>query len=127
MSERKEWYGEGRQPWDDILELGWGPEFAAANVLKYLRRSKSPEHSLESAQWYFRELCKMALADLWAGIDNTVQLKQGPYKSKTRGAARVLVALIPTLKPEEVSRLHFRETTITIFEVLSKLRVRPNE
>lgn len=47
-SERKDHYGTGRQPWDDIVEAGWSPEFAAANVLKYLRRpDKLPAEDLE--------------------------------------------------------------------------------
>jgi hypothetical protein len=53
---RKVHYGDGRQPWDDIVELGWAPEFAAANILKYLRRTKDPEHSLASARWYLAAL-----------------------------------------------------------------------
>lgn len=59
-TERKSRYGAGRQPWDDIKELGWAPHFAAGNVLKYLRRDKDREHSIESARWYFARLCEMA-------------------------------------------------------------------
>ncbi len=58
-TDRKAHYGSGRQPWDDIMALGWAPEFAAGNVLKYLRRVKDPEHSLESARWYFKKLHDM--------------------------------------------------------------------
>lgn len=47
---RKAHYGESRQPIDDIFAAGWGPAFCAGNVLKYLRRTKEPEHSLESAR-----------------------------------------------------------------------------
>lgn len=50
---RKAHYGDGKQPWDTIKEIGWGPAFAASNVIKYLRRSKDPEHSLESARVYY--------------------------------------------------------------------------
>lgn len=75
---RKDHYGAGRQPWDDIVDQGWGPEFAAGNVLKYLRRPNKvpagllgPEdtegilestraHSIESARWYYDRLYKMA-------------------------------------------------------------------
>lgn len=57
---RKSWYGGGRQPWDDILDAGWGPAFAAGNVLKYLRRTKEPEHSLQSARWYWQRLIDLA-------------------------------------------------------------------
>lgn len=53
---RKSHYGSGAQPWDLILISGWGPAFAAANVVKYLRRTKNPEHSLESARWYYARL-----------------------------------------------------------------------
>lgn len=59
-TDRKAHYGTGRQPWDDILDLGWAPEFAASNVLKYLRRSKDPEHSQESALWYLDKLKLLA-------------------------------------------------------------------
>lgn len=54
---RRGHYGPGRQPWDVIVEAGWGAEFAASNVLKYLRRTKEPEHSRISAAWYWRQLC----------------------------------------------------------------------
>jgi hypothetical protein len=59
-SPRKAWYGDGVQPWDIIVERGWGPSFAAANVLKYVRRVKDPEHSLESARWYYARLYRNA-------------------------------------------------------------------
>ncbi len=55
-SVRKAHYGSGRQPWDDILDEGWGPGFAAGCVLRYLRRDKAVEHSLESARWYMVRL-----------------------------------------------------------------------
>ncbi len=55
-AERQSHYGAGRQPWDNIVEVGWGPAFAAGNVLKYLCRDKEPEHSLASARWYWRQL-----------------------------------------------------------------------
>lgn len=57
---RKSRYGTGRQPWDDIVDLGWGPHFAAGNVLKYLRRDKDREHSIESARWYYARLTEEA-------------------------------------------------------------------
>lgn len=57
---RKAHYGEGEQPWDVILASGWGPAFAASNVVKYLRRSKNPEHSAESASWYYDRLVEGA-------------------------------------------------------------------
>lgn len=62
---RKAHYGEGRQPRDDIVDAGWGPAFAAGCVLRYLRRAKDPEHSLESARWYWARLREMSGS--WAG------------------------------------------------------------
>lgn len=53
---RKAHYGDDRQPWDDIVDRGWGPAFAAGCVTRYLRRDKRVEHSLESARWYYRQL-----------------------------------------------------------------------
>jgi hypothetical protein len=61
---RQTHYGEGRQVWDTIVEkTDWGPAFAAGNVLKYLRRDKSPEHSLESARWYWNQLVERSKSD----------------------------------------------------------------
>lgn len=53
---RKAHYGPDRQPWDDIVDRGWGPAFAAGCVTRYLRRDKRREHSLESARWYYHQL-----------------------------------------------------------------------
>lgn len=53
---RKAHYGDGRQPWDDIRDAGWAPAFAAGCVLRYLRRAKDREHSIESARWYWERL-----------------------------------------------------------------------
>jgi hypothetical protein len=51
---RKTHYGaEGKQPWDDMLELSWAAHFAAGSILKYLRRDKRAAHSLESAKVYY--------------------------------------------------------------------------
>lgn len=58
---RKPWYGEGRQPWDDMKEIGWAQDFAAASIFMYLRRTKDPEQSIESARWYWVELEKLSL------------------------------------------------------------------
>lgn len=58
-SVRKAHYGDGEQPWDTVVLEGWAPHFAAANVLKYLRRTKDPKHSLESARWYHERLIEM--------------------------------------------------------------------
>jgi hypothetical protein len=88
-SERKSWYGAGRQPFDVIVEdTPWAVGFCTGNILKYLRRhGKQPlndqwfdvwvpkyrqeqakaaaitysyAHSLESARWYYRHLRKWA-------------------------------------------------------------------
>lgn len=59
-TKRKDHYGAGKQPWDTIKVLGWAPMFAASNVIKYLRRTKDPEHSVESARWYYAQLKDMA-------------------------------------------------------------------
>lgn len=89
-SDRKPWYGEGRQPIDDIMEAGWGPEFCAGNVLKYLRRTKSPEHSLESARVYFGWLRGLADKQSQTGYGNAIN---------------VLAQLYGMLTPDEVSTL----------------------
>lgn len=60
---RKVHYGSGEQPWDIIKAMGWGPEFCAGNILKYLRRDKAPEHSRESARVYYKWLCELCLFD----------------------------------------------------------------
>lgn len=57
---RKAHYGTGVQPFDIIVSMGWGPIFAASNVVKYMRRTKEPEHSLESARWYWARLTETA-------------------------------------------------------------------
>lgn len=53
---RKAHYGDGEQPWDTMVKLGWAPYFAASSIIKYLRRNKDHAHSLESAQWYYERL-----------------------------------------------------------------------
>jgi hypothetical protein len=58
---RKVHYGAGKQPIDTIKELGWGAQFMAGNVLKYLRRDKDLEHSLQSARVYFGWLRELAI------------------------------------------------------------------
>jgi hypothetical protein len=73
-TERQPQYGDGRQPWDDIVEEGWAPEFAAGNVLKYLRRDKAREHSLASARWYWARLNEAVTAGLGPRRPREVQL-----------------------------------------------------
>lgn len=58
---RQSHYGSGRQPWDDICDYTeWAPYFCAANVLKYMRRTKEPNHSRRSAKWYLARLQEFA-------------------------------------------------------------------
>jgi hypothetical protein len=70
---RKDHYGIGIQPWDIIVKLGWGPVFAAANALKYVRRykTKNGEDDLKKGRWYFNELWRIALED-WSGSDYAI-------------------------------------------------------
>lgn len=56
---RKDHYGAGRQPWDDIVDARWGAPFAAGNVLKYMRRNKDVTESRIKGGWYWRELYKL--------------------------------------------------------------------
>lgn len=67
---RKQHYGTGKQPWDTIMELGWGAVFAAANVLKYVRRHrmKNGADDLEKAKWYWVELNKLSGSDFMAAM-----------------------------------------------------------
>ena len=62
IGQRAAHYGAGRQPWDDILDQGWGPAFAAGNALKYVRRykNKNGEDDLKKGRWYYRELLDLA-------------------------------------------------------------------
>src|ERR1700722_9103106 len=62
-STRKQHYGHGEQPWDVIVRIGWGPEVAASCIIRYLRRTKDLEHSLESARWYHARLTEMTRAE----------------------------------------------------------------
>lgn len=59
---RKDHYGAGRQPWDDIVDAGWGAQFAAGNALKYVRRymAKNGEDDLEKGRWYFARLKELS-------------------------------------------------------------------
>lgn len=75
---RQVYYGEGKQPWDIICELGWGPEFAAGNVLKYVRRhsKKGGDDDLKKAQWYLQRLLEMAFNSDKQAISISAQLVQ---------------------------------------------------
>lgn len=59
---RKAHYGSGRQPWDDMIDLDWGPHFAAGCALKYVRRfaNKNGQDDLDKGIWYYNELLKRA-------------------------------------------------------------------
>ena len=49
-SERKLYYGSGRQPWDVMVEeTPWAPYFAAGCIIRYLRR---PDKCPVSDQWF---------------------------------------------------------------------------
>lgn len=61
---RKPWYGSGEQPWDIMKDIGWSEHFAAGCILKYMMRTKEPEHSLESARWYWARLGETKLGEI---------------------------------------------------------------
>lgn len=87
-TKRKAHYGDGEQPWDIIVRMGWGAPFAAGNVIKYLRRTKDPEHSLESARWYY---------------DRVIEIQ-----AVSPAAVLVFDALLAELTNEEIKRLLHR-------------------
>lgn len=68
-TERKDYYGEGEQPWDTMVRRGWAACFAAGCILKYIRRNKEgqSEHDLESICVYFNWLSKLAEKDTIEG------------------------------------------------------------
>jgi hypothetical protein len=47
-----------QRSWDNIFELGWGPEFAAGAVFYFLRE----ERNIERARWYWDRLKEMGEA-----------------------------------------------------------------
>lgn len=57
---RKAHYGEGKQPWDTCKELGWAAQGAAFSILRYLRRTKTPERDLREAKVYHKWLFELA-------------------------------------------------------------------
>jgi hypothetical protein len=99
---RQDHYGQGRQPWDEILDANWAPEFCAGNVLKYLRRTKDPEHSLESARWYWLRLHELALGKL---LPPVAERKSGRQIALGRANAAI-VRLRELLTREELDKLH---------------------
>lgn len=72
---RKAHYGAGRQPIDDIVDQGWGPEFCAGNIVKYLRRDKEVEDSLKKAKWYYAKLIEIVGDAPPLSYDSNVMVK----------------------------------------------------
>jgi hypothetical protein len=98
---RQDHYGAGVQPWDTIVNEGWAPEYAAGNILKYLRRTKAPVHSLESARWFYARLGELSRGELVS-----VQWSKESQRSYARGrASAMLVRLKELLTSEEFLRL----------------------
>lgn len=66
IGQRAAHYGDGVQPWDHIKAAGWGPEFAAGNALKYVRRykTKNGEDDLKKGRWYYAELINLVGEEL---------------------------------------------------------------
>lgn len=58
---RQSYYGNGKQPWDEMKGGSLASPFAAGSVLKYMRRTKGERAAdIEKAVWYYNELLKMA-------------------------------------------------------------------
>lgn len=93
---RKAHYGTGRQPWDDIVDLGWGAQFAAGNVLKYVRRAtmKNGDDDIVKAKWYFTRLQEMA--------EVTAIVPSGSAAIKAR---KILIRLLHELTESEADLL----------------------
>lgn len=88
---RKAYYGDGRQPWDDMIDFGWAVEFAAGNVLKYLRRTKDLVASVVKAKWYLARLIEFVNDDT-----DTARMND---------AKRVAIRLFKALTREEIDQL----------------------
>lgn len=101
---RKAHYGDGRQPWDAMLELGIGPHFAAGSILKYLRRDKDPEHSAESARWYYHQLVRLA-DPRESGFPHRDRQAQFEVFNEVQTSKRLLISLLAELTPEERGKL----------------------
>lgn len=93
---RKAHYGEGKQPWDTIRELGWEIPWLAGNIVKYLRRTKDPEHSIESAKVYYKRLLELCREE---------QTVRHGAKRYCLGANDVLLNLLEELDDDEMYRL----------------------
>lgn len=83
-------YGDGEQPWDTCLPLGWAQYGAAFSILRYLRRSKTPERDLAAAKVYLGWLYELAQLDK----DNVWKLKTDYAGSLT--VFRVLIRQVLT-------------------------------
>lgn len=70
---RKAHYGYGKQPWDDAVDDGAGPGGAYLMVLKYLRRDKRAEHSVESARWYYSQMIMRSAAEMSRPLEVNAQ------------------------------------------------------
>ena len=103
---RQDHYGAGRQPWDDVLDEGWAPEACAHAILKYLRRTKAPEHSLESARWFYDRLYELSRGDLLPRSARPGAAHENRNRSMAMGrASAVLARLREVLTPEEIRSL----------------------
>lgn len=91
-TQRKRHYGAGKQPWDTIKELGWAAEFAASNVLKYMRRVKDREHSVESARWYYARLKEMMGRDNGSDVRRAADVYRALMGELTDGELALLVS-----------------------------------
>ncbi len=85
-SVRKAHYGDGEQPWDAICRIGYGPQFAASNVIRYLRRTKDRQRSLESARWYWNQLKTRSGKDMnrnhnsWSKAKNKLSMELSTFE-----------------------------------------------
>lgn len=87
---RKAHYGDGKQPVDTMKEYRRFSDFCFGNVLKYLRRFKSLEHSEESSRVYFKWL---------------VDIAKDPNDPEQANAVGAVRDLIMELRGEELIRV----------------------
>jgi hypothetical protein len=92
---RRAHYGAGEQPWDTMAGLGWQPGFAAASILKYLRRSKDPVEDPKKVRWYGRALNELARQERGRGEED------GP----ARTALRALLGILTQAEGERLLEL----------------------
>jgi hypothetical protein len=99
-SVRKLHYGTGRQPWDDIKEVGWAAEFAAGNALKYVRRyqAKNGGDDLAKGRWYFDQLNRL-------GVDGNHGNAMAHDKVEQQRVIKIMNKLESMLTPEELRLL----------------------